>query len=99
MNQTTPGTLSQTIARIDRLARHDPGQRGFAEFADCDHLESAARGLLAGQRIILLTGFCIRDVMIGENDGPPGTLALAAALRQLGKRLAYWSAISTVRAC
>jgi hypothetical protein len=87
VNQDTPGTLSQTITRIDRLARHDPGQRGFAEFADCDHLESAARELLAGQRIILITGFCIRDAMIGENDGPPGTLALADALRQLGKEV------------
>jgi hypothetical protein len=85
VNQDTQGTLSQTITRIDRLARRDPGQRGFAEFADCDHLENAARELLAGQRIILLTGFCIRDAMIGENDGPPGTLALADALRQLGK--------------
>ena len=32
-----------------------------------------------------MTGFCIRDAMIGENDGLSGSLALADALRRLGK--------------
>jgi hypothetical protein len=77
--------ITETIQRIDRLARRDPGQRGFVTFAEVDHLGRAAKQLLAAERIILVTGFCIRAAMIGENDGPPGTLALAEALRQLGK--------------
>jgi len=79
--------IAQSIQRIDQLARRDPGQRGFVTFAHVDHLGRAAEQLLAAQRVILVTGFCIRAALIGENDGPPGTLALAAALRQLGKEV------------
>jgi hypothetical protein len=79
--------LIEAIRRLDRLSRRDPGQRGFSTFADTDHLAAAATELLSGERIILVTGFCIRAAMIGENDGPSGTLALADALRQLGKQV------------
>jgi len=79
--------LTQTIHRIDQLARRDPGQRGFSTYAETDQLADAAAELLSGDRIILVTGFCIRAAMIGENDGPTGTLALADALRQLGKQV------------
>lgn len=79
--------LTATIRRIELLARSDPGQRGFAPFAETGHLQPAAAELLAGERVILVTGFCIRSAMIGENDGPSGTLALADALRQLGKEV------------
>ena len=75
----------EAIRRIDALARRDPGSRGLAFFADTNHLFPAAIDLLTGERVILTTGFCIRAAMIGETDGPSGTLALADALRQLGK--------------
>lgn len=78
---------AEAIRRIELLARRDPGQRGFAAFAETDHLLPAAEQLLSGERVILVTGFCIRAVMIGENDGLSGTLALADALRQLGKEV------------
>ena len=78
---------AEAIRRIELLARRDPGQRGFAAFAETDHLHSAAAGLISGERVILVTGFCIRAAMIGENDGLSGTLALADALRQLGKNV------------
>ncbi|MBP6655199.1 MAG: DUF4392 domain-containing protein, partial [Propionivibrio sp.] len=51
------------------------------------HLYSAATNLLGAERVILVTGFCIRAAMIGETDGPSGTLAVAHALRQLGKEV------------
>ena len=76
---------AEAIRRIEHLARRDPGQRGFAPFAETNDLLPAAAGLISGERVILVTGFCIRAVMIGENDGLSGTLALADALRQLGK--------------
>ena len=78
---------AEAIRRIEHLARRDPGQRGFAAFAGTSHLLPAAETLLSGERVILVTGFCIRAVMIGENDGLSGTLALADALRQLGKKV------------
>ena len=37
--------------------------------------------------MIIVTGFCIRAALIGETDGPPGALALADALRQLGREV------------
>ena len=79
--------LTNAIRRIERLARCEPENRRFASFADTGHLLPAAAELLAGERIVLTTGFCIRSAMIGETDGPPGTLALADALRQLGKKV------------
>ena len=78
---------AEAIRRIEHLARRDPGQRGFAAFAETGHLLPAAEKLVSGERVILVTGFCIRAVMVGENDGLSGTLALADALRQLGKKV------------
>ena len=77
--------LHEAIARIDALARRDPAGRGLAALAVTRDLRAAGAELLAGKRVILVTGFCIRAALIGENDGPPGTLALADALRELGK--------------
>lgn len=77
--------LTQAIARIETLARHDPGSRGLASFAATRELPAAAAELLRGERVVVVTGFCIRAAMIGETDGPSGALAVADALRRLGK--------------
>ncbi|MFT3848138.1 MAG: DUF4392 domain-containing protein [Propionivibrio sp.] len=77
----------ETIRQFELLARHDPGGRGLASSDAESHLFSAAANLLTAERVILVTGFCIRAVMIGETDGPSGTLAVAHALRQLGKEV------------
>ena len=77
----------ETIRQFELLARHDPGGRGLASSDAESHLYSAATNLLGAERVILVTGFCIRAAMIGETDGPSGTLAVAHALRQLGKEV------------
>ena len=77
----------ETIRQFELLARHDPGGRGLASSDAESHLYSAAENLLGAERVILVTGFCIRAAMIGETDGPSGTLAVAHALRQLGKEV------------
>ena len=77
----------ETIRQFELLARHDPGGRGLASSDAESHLLSAATHLLGAERVILVTGFCIRAAMIGETDGPSGTLAVAHALRQLGKEV------------
>ena len=77
----------ETIRQFELLARHDPGGRGLASSDAESHLYSAAANLLTAERVILVTGFCIRAAMIGETDGPSGTLAVAHALRQLGKEV------------
>ena len=77
------------IREIATLAAHDPGQRGFAASAKTQALQAAAETLLTGNHIIIATGFCIRAAMIGENDGPPGALALADALTQCGQTVVF----------
>ena len=83
----TTFSVDRAIERIGSLARNDPGQRGFAALAGQGDLLRATTALLPGKRIIIVTGFCIRAAMIGENDGLSGSLALADALRQLGKEV------------
>lgn len=80
-------SVKETIRQFELLARHDPGGRGLASSDAESHLYSAAANLLDAERVILVTGFCIRAAMIGETDGPSGTLAVAHALRQLGKEV------------
>lgn len=78
-------SLQSRIAGIEASSRHDPGGRGLACRAPGGLLLPAAQSLLTCQRAVIVTGFCIRAAMIGETDGPPGALALASALRRLGK--------------
>ena len=77
----------EAIRRIELMARRDPTQRGLAPYVDTHDLLPAAVSLLQSERVILVTGFCIRSAMIGETDGPSGALALADALRQMGKEV------------
>ncbi|MDR0577225.1 MAG: DUF4392 domain-containing protein [Candidatus Accumulibacter sp.] len=78
-------TIFETLQRIERHSRRDPGARGLAAHAPPDLLAPAAETLAAARRVIIVTGFCVRSESIGETDGPPGVLALADALRLLGK--------------
>ena len=78
---------SAIIHRIETLACRDPGGRGFAALAGRGGLHAAAQALLPGDRVVIVTGFCIRAAMIGENDGLSGSLALADALYQLGHQV------------
>ena len=77
----------KAIQLIERFSRRDPGARGLATHAPPDLLWPAASELLGGERIIIVTGFCIRAAMAGETDGPPGALCVAETLRRLGKQV------------
>lgn len=79
--------VHDAINAIERLSRRDPGGRGLAAHAPLDTLYPAARALLEGERIVIITGFCIRAALAGETDGPPGALDIAGALLGLGKRV------------
>jgi hypothetical protein len=76
------------IERIGRIARQDPCGRGLSGAATPFPLREAAAELLSSRRVVLLTGFCVRAAMVGETDGPPGTLSLAVALDRLGAKIA-----------
>jgi len=51
------------------------------------HFRESVEILNKSDRILLVTGFCIKAVMTGETDGPIGTVVLARALEQLGKKV------------
>lgn len=80
-------TVHDAIRAIEQLSRCDPGGRGLAAHAPLDTLYPAARTLLESERIVIVTGFCIRAAQAGETDGPPGALDIADALLGLGKRV------------
>jgi hypothetical protein len=78
---------------LEALIRRDPGGRGVASF--CvegrplaeNQLRRAAESLAEhGQRVAVVTGFCVFDGerWTAETDGPPGALYLARALICLG---------------
>jgi hypothetical protein len=79
--------LIESFRRIERISRGDPGGRGLSAHAPSGLLAPAARALAAAERVLIVTGFCIRSEKIGETDGPPGALSLADALRQSGKEV------------
>ena len=86
-------TIDSRLAEMERLIRRDPARRGLisseaAQGPLCPgHLAAAARHLAEhGRRVLLVTGFFIPGASppAAETDGPPGTVLLAAALKQLG---------------
>jgi hypothetical protein len=77
--------FQKTLDRIERLSRRDPGARGLAAHAPPRLLAPAAEALAAAERVIVVTGFCVRSRRVGETDGLPGALALTGALHVLKK--------------
>jgi hypothetical protein len=49
----------------------------------------AAEALVTAERVIIVTGFCVRSCRVGETDGLPGALALAGALRLLEREVVF----------
>lgn len=80
-------TVHDAIQAIESCSRRDPGGRGLAAHAPPGTLYPAAQALLASERVVVVTGFCIRAALAGETDGPPGALDIADALLQLGKHV------------
>ncbi len=80
-------TVHDAIQAIESCSRRDPGGRGLAAHAPPGTLCPAAQALLRSERVVVVTGFCIRAALAGETDGPPGALNIADALLQLGKRV------------
>lgn len=89
--------LSELCARLDRLMRRDPVGRGTERLCaarggnGAELLLEAAESLAKPDSVVAITtGFYISHAVdpSAETDGPPGTLYLAARLRELGARVA-----------
>jgi hypothetical protein len=75
---------------IDHLLALDPSRRGIAGFFVPGGALGAARALVGGGAVVIVTGFVVTEGMV-ETDGPPGAAVLGRALRRLGVRVRYTS--------
>ncbi len=73
--------------QIEDILRQDPGGRGLMAGLPHERLAQLAGELENAQRVVIVTGFPITGCGIGETDGPPGAVNLAALFRTLGKEV------------
>lgn len=72
--------------RIQAIVARDPGGRGCAGLVEPGDLAAGALALAGARRVLVATGFP-QAGGAAETDGPPGALALAGALSDLGKQV------------
>ncbi|QEK12938.1 DUF4392 domain-containing protein [Crassaminicella thermophila] len=77
----------EIFEKIDHVIRKNLHQRGMHKIKLPGEIQRAAAELLKSSTVFIVTGFCIRDTLTGETDGPIGAIALASALEQLGKKV------------
>lgn len=74
------------FTKIEELICQDLGGRGLGKTAVIPgDLLQATEKLAESSTVLIVTGFCMKDALIGETDGPLGALSLAGALEKLGK--------------
>ncbi|XP_032820967.2 D-glutamate cyclase, mitochondrial isoform X2 [Petromyzon marinus] len=81
---------ASAVHALERHVQLDPGSRGIKHLHVPGELLRAALSLSHSRSVLLITGFPthVTQQPPEETDGPPGALAMAAALRALGKRVA-----------
>jgi len=79
--------LKIPIRQLENLLSENLRSRGLAHISLENELANTANDLNNSDTTMIVTGFCIKDYRIGETDGPLGTLSLAYALEQLGKKV------------
>lgn len=79
--------MNKTYAQIEDILRQDPGGRGLMAGLPRERLPQLADELARAQRVLIVTGFPITGCGIGETDGPPGAVNLAALFHALGKKV------------
>jgi hypothetical protein len=73
---------------IDHLLSLDLSRRGIARFFVPGGALAAARALTRARRVLITTGFTLGNG-VPETDGPPGAVALGAALARRGADVLY----------
>lgn len=79
-------TENEALEQIRNIFVEDAGNRGIGNIMVPNDFQDALKDLLASKRIMILTGFLIKDAGVGETDGPLGSLSIGKALEDLGKR-------------
>lgn len=76
--------LKKPFMSIENIIKKNTTKRGVNKINFSGELQEAANELYRGTTILIVTGFVIKDALIGETDGPIGAISLASALEQLG---------------
>ncbi|MCC5910967.1 MAG: DUF4392 domain-containing protein [Clostridiaceae bacterium] len=79
--------FQEAFHAIEEVITKDQGNRGLGAIAKNGNLYSAVKELHTSSTVMIVTGFCIKDTMVGETDGPIGAVSLANALYKLGKQV------------
>lgn len=77
------------FTEIEKIIRQNLDKRGMDKINLLGEFEKAAKELFFSTKIIIITGFVIRDTLTGETDGPLGALSLAYALNKMGKEVIF----------
>jgi hypothetical protein len=79
--------VNKKIKDIETLIQNDIGNRGIGKITLTGEVEGAAKVLLESKNILIVTGFFIFQCGHPETDGPLGAVAIAKALKALGKNV------------
>lgn len=79
--------MNKLFEELQTIVSLDPGKRGLLENIPPSDLSKAAQLMKDANRVIIVTGFPITGMDIGETDGPIGAVSLAAALQKVGKQV------------
>lgn len=82
-------TENEALEQIKNIFIEDAGNRGIGNIMVPNDFQDALKDLLASKRIMILTGFLIKDAGVGETDGPLGSLSIGKALEDLGKEVLF----------
>jgi len=77
--------------KLNTLFTYDPGNRGLPALMPPADLAGIFSELKKAERVLIVSGFPILPTGIGETDGPPGAVNIAAAIKAAGKKAALLS--------
>lgn len=80
-----PRNAEVVFSSLECLLHQDPGHRGIKNVWTNNTLLPAVQALIACENVFIATGFYITKAKAVETDGPLGAVAIARALKSLGK--------------
>jgi len=79
--------ISKIFNEIEDIVSLNLENRGMDRIKLKGELETCVRNLNSSDTVVIVTGFAIKELNVGETDGPPGALALAYVLENLNKKV------------
>lgn len=81
--------LEQSFSQLNSIICTHIANRGLQRVVELNDFSGFVRALNGHKRVVIVTGFCIKDCLAGETDGPLGSLVLGKALENLGREVVY----------